>query len=673
MPLSARNQYCIPALLLIGLIIFLPVCGFEFLGYDDDVNITGNHLVTNVTADNLLRFWKAPYEQLYIPLTYNLWSFQAWLSHFFPGGGGNPLNSHLFHTVNLLVHLCSTCLVFLILRTLIKKAWAACAGAIIFLVHPVQVEAVAWVTGFKDLLSGFWALAAVWLYISYSKAERAKVLCKVYFVLAVASFLLALLAKPGSIITPLVIGVIGYFLLNRSVRQLAFELGPWCLLALPFVAVTMNAQPTDPSQFQPAFWQRFLIGGDTLFFYLYKLLLPITLGSNYGRTPEFVLGHGWAYLTGVIPYLLVLALLWKASKSWFVPVGIFVVSILPVLGFISFDFQLISTTADRYLYFAMLGPALGTGWLLAYKTAPAVKMVLIAGLVLLGGKSMLQVQHWKNPFTFNGHEIKVNPNSAHAYLGLGFALANNNQKEEAILSYQKALEIDPRLAPVYHNLGTIYKDLKRNEDAVFYFLKALELNPGYAKAYINLGNIYLEANKNEEAVSYFQKAIQFKPDDYTAYFNLGATYQKMNRMSEAIDAYQKAIRINSGFASAYSNLGALYNKINRTDEAIIQLKKAVELDPSLLEAYNNLGFVYAKVGRGNEAIELYKKAITINPKHPMLHNNLGIEYARVSRDAEAEAAFKRALVLDPNFESAQQNLSRLYKILRKAPPGNQEK
>jgi len=164
------RYYYVQALFLIGttLVVFWPVCNHEFVLWDDQLNVYENPFLDPVTASNLYHLWKEPHENLYIPLTYSIW---AGIVHVTQRPAMEkteaPFNSSLFHVMNLILHILGTLVVFAILKILFTNDWASCCGAMLFALHPLQVEPVAWVTGMKDVLCGLLSLVALWQYSKY--------------------------------------------------------------------------------------------------------------------------------------------------------------------------------------------------------------------------------------------------------------------------------------------------------------------------------------------------------------------------------------------------------------------------------------------------------------------------------------------------------------------------
>jgi hypothetical protein len=440
-------------LVVVTLAVFRPVIGHQFLAYDDSVNVYKNPYFQARSLDNLLHFWRYPYEALYAPLTYTLWALTAWapaLVSADPSAAVAP-DPRLFHSLNLLLHLLSVLIVWRILCLLLRRTrptgtetavegtslpleWAACGGALLFAIHPIQVEPVAWATGFKDVLFGLLSLGAVWHYLRYVDARMQPGTgrpsrARLHYGLATGAFVLALLAKPTAVVLPVIVWLLAAWGRRRSWREQIADLSVWVIIAVAWGLLTRWVQPGTSLAFEPPLWARPLIAGDAVLFYLYKLVLPLRFGPDYGRTPQVVLEHGWLFLTGLAPFALAGWLWLKRKKlSWLVTAaGVFVVGLLPVLGLISFSFQRYSTVADRYAYLAMLGPAIALAWGL---TRPKKKLAAICGAIVLGLfllRSAWQIPYWHDTLTFFEHALRINSNSHLAHNNLGFVLTKQGK------------------------------------------------------------------------------------------------------------------------------------------------------------------------------------------------------------------------------------------------------
>lgn len=439
---SYRSQLIALVLLVATLAVFWRVTDHSFV-WDDSDHIKENPYLNPVTSSHVLSFWQRPYQQLYIPLTYTVW---AAIGHFSRDESPRGLHPGLFHLANLFLHALDALMVFVILRRLVGNEWAAGAGALLFGVHPLQVEPVAWISGMKDTLSGLLSLIAIWFYLQNKRS---------HYVVGTLVFVLAMLAKPAAMVVPMVAGALDYWLLRRPLRHCVLLASGSIALTLPFILVTRVAQPDTEITFITPMWARPLVAADALAFYLYKLVFPVWLGPDYGRSPEWLLRQDWIYFTWILPSA-VLVLVWFARerKPWLIAsAGVFVAGILPVSGLVPFVFQNLSTVADRYLYLSMLGPALALAWFLADSRGKLVAALCILILALLGIRSAFQTQHWQNDITLFQHALRINPDSWLAHYNLGYTLARRGMVDDAIFHYREAVRINPDYPEAQNNLG----------------------------------------------------------------------------------------------------------------------------------------------------------------------------------------------------------------------------
>lgn len=634
------------------LAVFGRVTAFDFVNYDDFMHVSENPLITGISAENLARIWRGPIEGLYMPLTYTLWGGLALLSRWLPVGGGAFPDPFWYHAANLLVHLGAASLLFLLLRLLLRDEAGALVGALFFALHPVQVEAVAWVSGFKGLLGGLFALTALWFYLRFALTAETVGRHRFFLYLTAAGFFgVGLLASPMAVTTPLLAALLGRLATGRPWPRLLLELGPWLLLALPLMVVTKQAQPDATQLFLPTYFQRFLVAGDAASFYLGKLLWPFVLAPDYGRRPLQVLAESRVYWSALLPLLLLALLAWKCRqpKIW-LATGLLVLPLLPVLGLIPFDFQKISTVADRYLYLSLSGPALLLGWLhTRYRTRLLTGLVLLL-LVLLGGRSLLLLGNWRDSYTLNRHALAVNPDSGIAHANLGVAYLDDGRVEEAVIHFRRAIEVAPYRVEAYINLGNIASRQGRQSEAAGYYQQALALAPDDAQVAFRLGETYLRLGNHATALLYLRQAAAADPGQPLTLATMGLAARGMGRCQEAIEFYRQALTIRPDFAEAYNNLGQLYGELGRYQEALASLKRAVALEPGLAEAYNNLGEVYLKMQQPAEAIAPLRKASELRPSHPLPYLNLARAWRLLGREDLAGASAARAASLGQQAE-----------------------
>ena len=608
---TLHSRFICLFLIVVTLAIFFPIRNHEFV-WDDRSNIAENPYLKRGSFSGALALWRRPYQQLYIPFTYTVWAGIAAFA-------GNPttearsrLDAGPFHMVNLILHMLSVLVVFAILRMVIRNDWAAGAGALLFGLHPLQVEAVSWATGMKDLLCGVLSLVALWQYLVYAApgGEQDKA-GGFHYTLASCAFALALLAKPSAVALPVVAWALDYLLLKRSLRHSALALGGWVILALVFIGVTKWVQPAAQAEAVLPLWARPLIAADALGFYLYKLLVPFGLSVDYGRTPAVVIEQGWIYFTWIIPLGVALLLwYWRHRAGYLITAaGVFAAGLLPVLGLMSFGFQQISTVADRYVYLSMLGPALALASVMAGSRSRVLEFVCGAMLVLLAVGSRFQLSAWKNNEILFERALRQNPDSWMSQLNLGVGLAGLGRLDEAIGRYRSALSIRPDYVHALNNLGAALFVQGRFEEAIEQYRQALRYEPQAADVHFNLATVLARLNRLDEAIGQFRKALEIDPEAADAHYNLALILDRRGEFDSAMNHYLRALRGNPANAGAHLNLGVILANRGQLDAAIEYFRQAISIRPQFAEAHENLARALALQGKSDEATKHYQEAL----------------------------------------------------------------
>lgn len=513
------------AIVLIGITAaaFAPVLGHQFIeSWDDTQAILTNRNYNPPTFRKVAHYWvPPPKDTFYVPVTYTLWGSLAIISRG-SAPAGLPFNPAFFYAANLTAHAVSAGFVFVILLRLLATAsgppgevdghWtflAAWLGAAVFAMHPVQVEGVATASSVYTPLSGMFGFLATWQYLVFSDCRGPK--ARAHYATATFAFLLALLTKPTAVSVPLVIAVIELTFRKRRSPTVALTLAPWLALALAIILLNERSSPAA-TVFVPEPPFRLLVPLDAIGFYATKIVAPLHLVSDYGRSPRWLMEHRTAWLTCLIP-LAIFAVAWSFRKRTPWPLGsfgVFVAGLLPSIGIVPFDFQHYSTVADRYLYIAMLGPAMVAAFFVArFRKVGAAVMIGLLGI--LTAKSVVQLGYWRDDWRLMAHTLETNPQSLAA--GIGFRYLLTSRHDTRGFPAPRHCTIDQ---PTLVRVGDLLMSRRLWPIAAAAYGRALSRGEPTAAIYDRMGEAELRDIEPRLAAGAFASALRLDPRDTRA-------------------------------------------------------------------------------------------------------------------------------------------------------------
>lgn len=551
--LTANKYLLIGALglVILAYVIFSPITSFELLRWDDPLHVLDNPaLYPPFSLAKLALIWRQPYFGMYIPVTYSSW---ALLKVF----GKIPRDLHI---LNGIFHAANAMLVYMIARQLKWQHLAAWVAAALFLTHPLVVEPVAWISGFKDVSSTFWGLLACLIFIAGKRllTNVAALLC----------FALAMLSKPSAIIfAPLAAILVFYCDFNlgkdrRSDLINKLRASPYSLMkmrsaqaalaafaALPIVYLAMRLQPEIQIAERVAWAKRPLIALDTIAFYGQKMLLPWQLTPDYGRTPSFVLNSSWwpTVSLGTLILALSLYLFWRQKYLGYCLI-LSVTALLPNLGLLAFAFQDQSTVADRYAYPALLGFALAGA---SFATTRKGRIFIFSIIGVYSYLTVVQLPYWHNQKSLFTYMLKNNPNSSVAYDGLGSDAYLRGEWRAAEDHFRRALAINPQSARPWFNLGTILWLKGDKQEARAALEQSLKLAPDVPDTLNNLGLVYFVLGYLNEAESLLRRTLMINQFDVDARYNLSRVLSAKGQHSEANQLLNEVMNIQPSFLEKF--------------------------------------------------------------------------------------------------------------------------
>jgi tetratricopeptide (TPR) repeat protein len=542
-------------LVCIVFIVFSPALYQPFVHWDDDVHCYDNPNVRGLDGGHIEAIFSTDVNKTYIPLT--IFSF-ALEYHFF------KTNPFFYHFDNVLLHAGVVLLVFLLASRLGLSQGAAFLGALLFGIHPMHVESVAWVTQRKDVLYSLFYLLCCWHYVGYLKSRR-----MLNYIWALLFAFVSILAKPMALSLPLILCLLDWFVKGgRPARASWFDKVPFGLVVFPIAWVTylMNMRAIDLNWTQaPLVWLW------SFSFYLLKFVFPKELLALYQLPAPVNLFNPQFFIAVVIFVIFFLSLILFRRQRLFVFACLYF--FLSIFFLLRFDNkQDLSFVADRFMYL----PSLGFCWLFGFyadsalfllKERPIFRRLLLGAVcllyALLGNLAYHQTKLWGDEFLIWSRVAERFPSAA-AYNHLGNYFLNQRDYAQALSYYDKVIAIDPRYHKPYGNRGVVHLQERNYDAAIADFTIVIALNPADAAgAFNNRGYAYLQLHDLDAALMDFHRAIVRDPQNFRAYMNRATVYKNIGQFNLAMQDLLAALRINPDDRAVKSNIQWLNKRMGR--------------------------------------------------------------------------------------------------------------
>jgi protein O-mannosyl-transferase len=604
------------AILLATFLVYRPALDGATL-WDDEGHITKPELQS---VSGLYRIWfELGATQQYYPLLHSAF----WIEHKL--WGDDPRG---YHVVNVLWHMLSVVLLYLILARL--KIPGALLAAAIFAVHPVMVESVAWISEQKNTLSAVFYLSAMLVYLRFDESRQLS-----QYLVALVLFTLGLLTKTVIATLPAALLVIFWWQRGAlSWKRDVLPLAPFLLLGAVGGLTTAWVERTligaEGADFALSLLQRGLLAGRVIWFYLGKLIWPANLTFIYPRwTIDPTQAWQWMFPIAAVG---VTVGLWLGRKRWRGPLAgwlLFVGTLFPVLGFLNVFPFIFSFVADHFQYLASVAMIVlaAAGIATAASRLSPVGQYAIAG-VCVAAVGMLAVLSFRQTYIY----------------------------VDKVTLYQATLGRNPDCWMAHNNLGEVFSKTNPPQ-AIAHYEAALRLRPDYPQAHNNLGFEFTRIGRAAEAIEHIEEAIRLRPDFVDANLNLAIALQRVGRTDEAIAALRRFLVAHPDNAEARSNLGNMLIEAGRVPEGIAEFQFALRQKPDEPLILNSLGIALMFAGRAAEAIEPLQRAVSIKPDYFQARNSLGLALASVNRLSPAREQFASALQINPNYANAHSNLA----------------
>ncbi len=653
--LKTKHLFFLLIILLATWLSYSPTLKNNFVYLDDDTHILENSAIRVLDVGHIQQIFTTTVDRVFAPLTFLSFAFEY---HFF------KYDPFIYHFNNLLLHLGVTAFVFYFGLQLGLPLLAAFVAGLLFGIHPMHVESVAWVTERKDVLYAFFYMATLCFYWKY--------LCqrKIFpYLLTIVFGFLSILAKPMALSLPLVLLLCDWFKKRPFDKSMVLDKIPHFIYIISIAWITYSLNARIPGE---NIHSGFIIWVWTCVFYIHKFFYPATLVPMYALPEPIVLSN--PHYLGAIGLFIFLAsiLFYLRNMRWVMFAALFY--FLSMFFLFRYDNAVDKNiVADRFMYLPCLGICLLIGYVIdqLFKKIPlekkstriALSLSLIFIAVVLGAKTFSQTQLWKDSIPFWNHELKHYPNNATAYGNRGEAYKDIGKYDLALADFNKAIGTDAKYAEAYNSRGQLYAMRGDFAGALADFLKVIELNPRFDEAHNNIGIIYLIKKDKEKALFYFQKALEIDPKNVEAHTNLGDLYYAQGDFEQALVHFEKVLALNPNSAIGYNKRGLIYGVRQKYDLALRDFNRSISIDPSNSEAYANRGIIFEQKKMLSEAFENYNKAIALNPKYADAYYGRGNVYANRGRFDQAAKDFSTALKINPNHLGAQRSQNLLNRVM----------
>jgi len=599
------------AAILITLACFYNTTENEFVNWDDDKNFYENEYVITTSADN---FWSNTKEIFsstvignYNPLT--IWTF-AIENRFFGIDNPGP-----WHGTNVFFHLICVFFVYRICLLLGLRWQGSLFVALLFGIHPMRVESVAWVTERKDVLFGAFYLAALYTYI------KGKLNGKVNHLLVGLLFVLSLFSKIQAVILPLSMLAIDYYLSGKITKKDIIQKAPYLLMSLAFgllgVFFLEDQGSLDSAVSYPA-WQRIFVGSFSYLIYLVKAIIPYKLSPLY----PYAATLPWYFYPTILLGPGVLYGLYYSYKNdlriWFFGLAFFTVNIMFLLQILGAGQGFI---ADRFTYIAYFGLFFIGGYFFDkyYYSNPKLRSILIGCSLLAfltyGYKTIQQNKVWKNSGTLWSHVLKYYQHSTLPYGNRANYYRGQGKIQEALADYSKSIALNPNGQQAYNSRARLYFDSAKTQDtlrlALADYNKAISIDPNNGEFYVNRGATQARLGDINSAISDMSKGLELKPDHAVGYLNRSVMYNQQGNMQAALSDIESYLKLKPYNSDIWYEKGRSLRALNRIQEAIPAYSQAIKINDGnrnkTLKARNKSKALY-HYERGRTYYFLGKKA-----------------------------------------------------------------
>lgn len=712
---SERNQTCLVVLLLlvVTFAVFSSCPTFKLLSWDDDVHLTNNKAIRALSPPYIEKIFTQLVNKTYHPLTTLSFAFEYYFAEARP---------FLYHLDNVLLHLGVAFFVFIFMRQVGLAVWAAGFAALLFSIHPLRVESVAWVTERKDVLYGIFYMAGLCAYLRYLKDGNKK-----FYFLTIILALLSVLSKAMALSFPLILLLLDWYKGRKFDKKVILEKIPVFLIIAVVAGITYFNYVRFPVK---NYSEAFLVWPWTFIFYIKKFFYPGALLPIY-RIPDRVSLMNPEFLSSFLGVIAIVLLLVRFRHIRWVlfSFGFYFLSIFFLLRFdYGFDSQCV---ADRFMYLPSLGFSLLAGFFVQFifakvgREKPWIKgalVFLIVGLLAAAGsKSYRQCEVWRNDFSLWRHHLtyRIDTPIALNNFALVFSAgpleefykmdievlkekikadplyirtlerrayikdikeldAISSLAEKRFVLFQKAVKSKTFLVEPITNIAELYSEIGIFDKSLHYFSLAMRKRPEYIKTRYGFANLCAKVGLDKKAVREFWDILRLREMSIADCARVIKSYDAIIedrikkkedegifvKAREVLYRYLRGLVLSEDIGDInFRALVLACSEVKEFDAAILAFQKNLKRNLEDARTLLALGNVYFEQEKYSEAIKFYKRATAAQPFHTKAYFNLGMTYEKLQDHENAIKSYRKVTKLDPEDFMGYFNLGFVYENL----------
>lgn len=633
---SSKPKSYIPWLIFamfgITVISYFPSLSNQFTNWDDPGYVLENELVKSLSGTNIKAIFSQYVLGNYHPITILSYAFNFSISKFTPFG-------YIF--TNLVFHLMNVYLVYVITKKLFNTT-IAFITAILFGIHPMHVESVAWIAGRKDMLYTFFYLGGIYFYLKFCEGDKTLKSQVINYILILSFFVLSLLSKAVAVTLPVIFFLIDYLLKRKFSYKMIFEKIPFLILSVIIGFIAIKAQKSSGSILDvPVFsyFQAIIIAAYSAIFYIFKFILPINLSAFYPYPDSIPQSLPWNYYASFILFIaLLFSIFIPFRKNRILVFGLmfFLITVALVLQFFSVGS---AVAADRYTYLPYMGLSIIIGYYFDKIQKGEIKVL----------------QQFRNGIKFIGIAVI-----------LIFTYITFNQTKVWATSetlFTNVINNYSNVPVAYNNRGNYYSLKEKYDSAFDDYCMAIKMNKSFQNAYVNRANIYSLKGKFNESIEDYTNAINLNPKDFNAYFNRSVTYSKLKMFEKALIDCNIADEIKPASPNVIVNRADILFNLNRYKEAIENYNRYLTFNINSDITLYNIGKAYFNFGDFQKAVDYFNQAAAANLNDVSLYSNLSLGYKNLKNYSKAleniQIAKNKGQNVDPNYIKELETLAKI--------------